>query len=184
MALADILRPKRPQSEDLARCEKVIAEHVASYATVGAALREIRDRNLYRVTHDTFEAYIEQRWQMERRHAYRLIDSAGVAQNLSPTGHIPATERQARPLAALTPADQLDAWHEAQQLAGGPPTTQQVEEACEKRKPRKKTKRAKPLRIRVPGATVIIEPGAKAFTDHATALRHALEKLTNQAKAA
>jgi hypothetical protein len=187
MALTDLLRskPHRPTSDDLARCERVIAEHVASYATVGAALREIRDRQLYRLTHDTFEQYISERWHMDRTHAYRLIDAAGVAQNLSPTGNIPPTERQARPLAALAPAEQLDAWQEAQQLAGGTPTADQVEAICDRRKPRKKktTKRIKPLRIRVPGAIVTIEPSARGFTTYADAISQALGKL-DQARAA
>lgn len=46
---------------------------------------------------------------MKRAHAYRLIESSAVVGNLSPIGDIPATESQARPLAALPPEERADA---------------------------------------------------------------------------
>ena len=49
----------------------------------------------------TFEAYCKERWGWGRAHAYRLIDSAKVAEALSPTGDTPSNERQARELAPL-----------------------------------------------------------------------------------
>jgi DNA-binding CsgD family transcriptional regulator len=65
---------------------------------------------VYRTTHATFEDYCRDRWQMERRHAYRLIDAAQVVGNVSQGTQIepPATERQARPLTVLEPEAQRD----------------------------------------------------------------------------
>lgn len=44
----------------------------------GTALRAIRDLDggLYKVTHETFEDYISDRWDMDRSRAYQLIDAA------------------------------------------------------------------------------------------------------------
>ena len=50
---------------------------------------------------------------MKRAHAYRLIESAGVMDNLSPIGDKPATESQARPLSKLPPEKQPEAWQAA-----------------------------------------------------------------------
>ena len=79
-----------------------------------------RSRRLYRHTHATFEDYCRERWGMNRAHAYRLIDAATVAVNLSPMGDIlPTAERQARPLTVLEPAQQREAWQRAVET---PPT--------------------------------------------------------------
>ena len=46
------------------------------------ALRELRDRRLYRSTHSTFEEYCQERFGYKRRHSYQLIDAANVVDNL------------------------------------------------------------------------------------------------------
>ena len=50
---------------------------------------------------------------MAKQHAYRLIDSAAVAKNLSPIGDVPKTESVVRPLARLEPAQQREVWVKA-----------------------------------------------------------------------
>ena len=40
------------------------------------ALKELRDKKLYRSTHQTFEDYVIGRFGMQRAHAYRLINAA------------------------------------------------------------------------------------------------------------
>ncbi|MCA9993718.1 MAG: hypothetical protein KDE29_22205 [Anaerolineales bacterium] len=47
---------------------------------------------------------------MSRFYAHRMIAAAEVADNLLPIGNIPATESQARPLTALEPEQQREAW--------------------------------------------------------------------------
>ena len=54
---------------------------------------------------------------MSKTHANRLIDSSEVVGNLTPTGVIPSSERQARPLAALPPEERAEAWEEANEEA-------------------------------------------------------------------
>lgn len=97
------------ESRQLADLEATIER---SANEVGQALLEIRDRRLYRAEFTTFENYCRERWQMERRHAYRLIDAAKVIENVSHgTQNPPVSERQARPLTELKePEQQREAW--------------------------------------------------------------------------
>jgi hypothetical protein len=54
-----------------------------AFFEAGKALSELRDRRLYRSTHSTFEEYCKDRFGFERRHPYRLIEAAGVIDNLA-----------------------------------------------------------------------------------------------------
>lgn len=120
-----------PEREDLAECEAIIRRGRRVFLEVGEALARIRDRRLYRASHDSFEAYCIERWDMSRPAAYRAIDAAQVVGNLSPMGDIvpmPTNERQIRPLAGLEPDEQREVWQESVSRAGGLPTGRQVEE--------------------------------------------------------
>lgn len=81
---------------DLATCERAVAGLQRALAVAGKALATIRQARLYRETHATFELYVQDRWGMERAHAYRLIDAWPVAAALSPMGD--TNERQVREL--------------------------------------------------------------------------------------
>jgi len=101
-----------------------------AFYEAGKALRELRDRRLYRDTHRTFEDYCKERFGYHRCRSYQLIDAADVLENLSTIGRqinpgttsaqiLPTNERQVRPLTKLEPAQQVLAWQQAVQLAGG-----------------------------------------------------------------
>ena len=95
-----------------------------AFYLAGCALRELRDRNLYRSTHKTFEQYCQDRFGMMRRHPYRLIDAAIVVDNIiqmCPNGTqiIPTAERQCRPLTKLEPQKQREVWARAVKTAKG-----------------------------------------------------------------
>jgi N6-adenosine-specific RNA methylase IME4 len=95
----------------LQECESVIERGLNTFVDVGNVLLEIRDSKLYRESYGTFEDYCRERWGWERRHAYRLMDAAKVFDNVSQgTQIIPTSERQARPLTALEPEEQIEAW--------------------------------------------------------------------------
>ena len=75
-------------------------------------LRSIRDRRLYklkrevasagRYSFETFEEYVETRWDMEYRRSVQLIDAAAVAENLNNCSRfLPARESHVRPLLKL-----------------------------------------------------------------------------------
>lgn len=101
------------EQASLERYERVIEKGLASFYEVGSALLTIRDSKIYRGTHGTFEAYCQDRWQMSRPRAYQLIEAAKVKDNLSTTVDISPNERQLRPLAALPPEQQSEAWQQA-----------------------------------------------------------------------
>ena len=105
-----------------------------AFYAAGCALRELRDRRLYRSTHKTFKEYCQDRFGFTRSHPYRLIDAASVIDNLSqmsPNGRqnnsllenvgdiLPTSERQCRPLAKLEPQQQREVWCQAVETAKG-----------------------------------------------------------------
>ncbi len=120
----------------LQQAEDVIEQGLVAYREAGNALRDIRDEGLYKHSFNTFEEYLKTRWNWERAHAYRLIDAAEVASNLSPTGDIPPNERQARELTKLPSADlQRAAYGVAETIAeqnkAGKVTAKDVKKAVE-----------------------------------------------------
>ena len=95
----------------LFQLEETIRQGLNTFVDVGNALLEIRDKRLYRQEYSTFEDYCREQWGMSRIHAHRMIEAAYVTNNLLPIGNIlPRTESQARPLASLEPAEQVEAW--------------------------------------------------------------------------
>ena len=108
--------------DTLRRCEAIIEEGRATFIKVGNALIEIKEGNLFRATHPTFEAYLQDRWQIGTKHAYRLIQAAEVVADLSSGGEsgipAPTAESHVRPLATLdTPGERREAWTKANQAA-------------------------------------------------------------------
>lgn len=92
------------------------------YEVVGNALMEIRDARLYRETHPTFEAYLDERWSITRGRGYQLIDAAAVSTVVDAAGlPLPANERQARALVPLWREDKermLDVYRELHEEHG------------------------------------------------------------------
>jgi hypothetical protein len=96
------------------------------------ALLKIHAKKLYS-EYKTFEEYCQKRWGIERRQAYRMIESAKVVENVSNLTQIPPprVESHARLLGELPPEKQGAAWEEAVDLAkerGEPITAAMVEE--------------------------------------------------------
>jgi hypothetical protein len=96
------------EEADLATCEAAVDNLRMAFAAAGKALQVIRDARLYRATHDKFEEYTEQRWDMSRAQAYRLIDAWPLAERLSPMGD-KINERQIRELLPLAERHGQDA---------------------------------------------------------------------------
>jgi hypothetical protein len=107
-------RESLPMGENrLARLETIIENHRRQFYSSGRALKQIRDERLYRdLLFDNFEAYVRQRWDMHRSHAYRLIQAAAVVDNLLPIGDgiVPQNESQARVLARENKDEQRRLW--------------------------------------------------------------------------
>jgi hypothetical protein len=79
-------RKRQLRAGALATCEAALDNLRLAFAAAGKALHVIRDARLYRNTHDTFEAYVEQRWGMGKSQAYRLVEAWPLAERLSPIG--------------------------------------------------------------------------------------------------
>lgn len=134
---------------ELERCEKIIKKGLSTFHEVGAALATIRDKQLYRVSHKTFEAFCKDTYDLTRPRAYQFIEAAEVVSNLSTIvdkttemSHvedgekkpeskppIPKRESQARTLAKAPKEKQPEVWQKAVEKANGKqPTAKQVEE--------------------------------------------------------
>ncbi|GCE01577.1 hypothetical protein [Embleya hyalina] len=68
---------------------------------IGMALQEIRSRDLYKVTHATFESYVEQRFQLSRQRAYQILEAAPVMFALTKIFDTPLAESHGRILAPV-----------------------------------------------------------------------------------
>lgn len=128
------------QRDELDRLEATIETGLRTFYEVGAALLRIRDGRLYLETHETFEEYCRERWEMTRSRAFRLIGASDVVRNLSAIGDylqkqfkekddgmlpigntgqlLPSNEAQARPMTELETAElQQEAWLRAMETA-------------------------------------------------------------------
>jgi hypothetical protein len=86
------------EREDLAACEAAIDGLRIAFWAAGKALQVIRDARLYRADYDSFDDYCRNRWQMQRRHADRLIAEWQLAEELRPIGLTNLNEAQVRVL--------------------------------------------------------------------------------------
>lgn len=73
---------KSEQSE-LARLCKVVDEGLTSFLAVGTALNEIKEKRLYRQSHETFDGFVKERWGMTGSRAYQLIDASKISKEVS-----------------------------------------------------------------------------------------------------
>ena len=122
----------------LAKCEIIIGKGLKAFKEVANALQDVRDQNLYRIKYATFEEYCCVKWGFTARHANRLMLAGAVVDNIesdqlvsSVPAAIPENEAQARPLAALTPKQQVKA---ARSVASktDEPTAKDFKEAASK----------------------------------------------------
>jgi hypothetical protein len=89
------------ERRDLAACEAAIDGLRIAFWASGKALQVIRDGRLYREGYATFEDYVEQRWQMRRAYADKLIRAWPLAERLNPIGSRELNEAQVRELLPL-----------------------------------------------------------------------------------
>ena len=68
----------------LNRLEAIVQRALDGDVEVGNAFAEINDAWLYRGSHQTFEAYLRDRWGICRSRGYQLIEGAGIADPPSP----------------------------------------------------------------------------------------------------
>ena len=115
-----------PERVRFAQLEENIGNKLQAFYDLGEALNEIRESRLYRAEHGTFAEYVQAKWGFARQHAYRLIASSKVLDNIEPTDEQRENLREThlRPLATLPDEEQKQAFNEAIQTAPGGQLTQ------------------------------------------------------------
>lgn len=78
--------PASTEAERLEALEAVIEAGLSTFFEVGRALAEIRDRRLYRVTHDNFAQYLRERWDFSQPAAYAQMYAFRVAEAITANG--------------------------------------------------------------------------------------------------
>jgi hypothetical protein len=127
--------PQPLSEEEQQERERLEKQIVDSFYQAGVALRELRDRKLFRSTHRTFEEYARDILGFSRIRLYQLMGAAQVYENIrenvnAPLTSLPTTEYQCRPLVKLTQEEQVEAWKIAVDLAGEKtPTSAAVRQA-------------------------------------------------------
>lgn len=111
---------------------KLVTEIKAGISGVGAKLLELHERNGWQsLGYSNWRDCVMTEFDFQQSHVYRLLDFARVERNLSPIGGkitLPTSERQARPLASLTPDQQREVWPLVLETApNGKPTAAIVE---------------------------------------------------------
>jgi hypothetical protein len=108
------IKPKtRPISiemkADLERLEAIVDKHQHIAIEFCGALREIRDRRLYRSTHETFEEYCKDRWGFASSRARQLIAAADTPPAVkAPGGGMVPLSMRARSELAKAPKETHD----------------------------------------------------------------------------
>lgn len=92
----------------LRKCEAIIQRAESACFEAGEALKEIRNKRLYRKDHATFEEYCEKRWRKSGRYVNLVIESHVVVQSLPPDlGTIVPNLAAALAIAKLPPSSRV-----------------------------------------------------------------------------
>lgn len=120
------------RSTNLEELTGIVRSGRRTFVEVGWALWRIRDAKLYKLTHSSWESWLQDNWWGSRRHADRQIAAARMTGGDSDPG-VP-TERVARELARLPDnAARVEAMAEAMDEADGKPTAQDVRRAVDRK---------------------------------------------------
>ncbi|AFY60331.1 hypothetical protein [Synechococcus sp. PCC 6312] len=106
------------ERSDLERLEQTIRAGLNTFVEVGQALQKIREQRLYRETHQTFEAYCEDKFDLRRNYADKTIAASSFVERISTIGVIlPTNESQVREILTLPEDRQVEAWREVAEAA-------------------------------------------------------------------
>jgi hypothetical protein len=138
--VSSLLHPAEPLSkthaetdplEEFRRLDGIVRQGLSSFTEVGSALREIRERELWRVSGLTcWGDYCGKVAGISKSHANRLIVASELADRLrevTPIGVTRLVESQIRPLLPVNDPDtQIKAWRLACERANGNPSAKIV----------------------------------------------------------
>ena len=111
------------ETSRLAELEEVIKADIKGFIRVGMALKEIKEKRLYRSKQVTWELYLKNEWDIGKSYADYKMRAVDVLENLKQTSTmvevLPKNERQIRPLTLIPPDQQAAAWKKAISRSGG-----------------------------------------------------------------
>ena len=117
----DLMSPD--ETSRLAELEEVIKADIKGFIRVGMALKEIKEKRLYRSKQVTWELYLKNEWDIGKSYADYKMRAVDVLENLKQTSTmvevLPKNERQIRPLTLIPPDQQAAAWKKAISRSGG-----------------------------------------------------------------
>lgn len=92
--------------------EQIVQDGFAASLKGDEALQHIRDERLYRATHPSFEAYVQERWGISIRRAQQRLSALTVRREMEAAGieDPPVNEAQVRPLSALPVGAAVKVW--------------------------------------------------------------------------
>ncbi|HCE46186.1 MAG TPA: hypothetical protein DET40_21790 [Lentisphaeria bacterium] len=104
------------EERKLEECEAVLAKGIDTIAEMAEALKQIKERKLYRRTHSNFKDYCKAKWDKSAVRIYQIINSGEVAKrvnNCLQSGVKSPKEAHLRELGRLPEEQQAQAWDEA-----------------------------------------------------------------------
>lgn len=113
-------------------CESEIRETKDAFTRCGIALARMRNKRLYRDTHNTFEDYCRDVWGFSKTYANNLITASDVVTTIvvtNPELPPPSNEAQARELARVPEAERAEVWERVVTETDGKPTAAAIREA-------------------------------------------------------
>lgn len=192
-AITGTSRLTSSEESRLVELKATVKRGISAWQAAAAALAEIRDKQLYRSTHRSFSAFCEAEFDLSERRIRQLVESWSIVQSLrmpldheaakEAAAHPPAlppldqlSDRAARELRPLPPADRLEALREA---AAAEPTTKAPTAKAVREAVRRRTGKpaVKPRRFLVPGWSIVATPNRKASGTVREALQAALAQL-------
>jgi hypothetical protein len=180
----DLIPPKSLTDDEqraLADAEAKIRTGLVSFSEMGQALAIIKQRQLYRASHPTFEAYLLDRWKIGGDYASKLITASSICINLVRDGlPEPVREKHTRELNRVEPDHRSEVWRAALDAAGGNPEQVTAEVIAGVVAPRRQRKgRAKApaaIKLRGKGWAIVLER-KRAELDPVAILHDALEQI-------
>lgn len=122
------------EATDLAKLTTIVKTAIDNVRLGNEALREIRDRRLYRASHSTFEVFCQEVLGLSEQRISQILKGAEEVASLEgkvPDAHIPSTERAIRELRRVkNPQNKAEILRIAAESSGsGKPTSSAIQEA-------------------------------------------------------
>lgn len=102
------------EEEEFLRLEAQIHQGLSKFYDIGNALKQIKEKKLYKLEYVSFEDYLKKRWGFTKQHAYKLISAVEIADSLHPSLPKPSSENLANVLGNIKDVElRQEVWEKA-----------------------------------------------------------------------